>query len=106
MALVGFGVGCVFAVNPVQIVAGVPGDETGSAMSFYQLVRTAGYSIASALSATVLILYIHPGHPFPANAGYSTAALVSIAVLVAGLAVSAFFARTARRQPTDRLISR
>jgi MFS family permease len=106
MTLVGFGVGCVFAVNPVQIVAGVPGEETGSAMSFYQLVRTVGYSIASALSATVLILYIRPGHTVPASAGYSTAALVSIAVLIVGLAVSTAFARTARRQPEDRHISR
>jgi predicted MFS family arabinose efflux permease len=96
MALLGFGVGGVFAINPLQIVAGVPGGETGSAMSFYQLVRTVGYSIASALSATVLILYMHPGHTYPANAGYSTAALVSIAVLLAGLAVSTAFARTAR----------
>jgi MFS family permease len=97
MALLGFGVGCAFAVNPLQIVTGVPGHETGSAMSFYQLVRTVGYSIASALSATALVLYIPAGHTRPANAGYSTAALISIAVLLAGLAVSTAFALTTRR---------
>jgi MFS family permease len=99
MAMLGFGVGCVFAINPVQITTGVPADETGSAMSFYQLVRTGGYSIASALSATALILSVPAGHTRPTSAGYSTAALISIAVLLVGLAVSTAFALTKRRQP-------
>jgi MFS family permease len=99
MTLLGFGVGCVFAINPLQIIAGVPAHETGSAMSFYQLVRTAGYSIASALSATALVLYIPAGRAFPSNAGYSTAALISVAVLLAGLGLSTAFAVTTRRPP-------
>ena len=92
MAVAGFGVGCAFAMNPVQIVTGVPAGETGSAMSFYQLVRTSGYSLASALSATVLVAYTRPGQPWPASAGYSVAALVSIVILAAAFAVSAGFA--------------
>ena len=40
-----------------------------SAISFYQLVRTAAYAIASALSATVLVLSTPAGHRFPADAG-------------------------------------
>jgi predicted MFS family arabinose efflux permease len=99
MALLGFGVGCVFAINPLQIVAGVPAHETGSAMSFYQLVRTVGYTIASALSATALVLYIPAGHALPTNAGYSTAALISVAVLLAGLVLSTAFAVATHRQP-------
>jgi predicted MFS family arabinose efflux permease len=99
MALLGFGVGCVFAVNPLQIVVGVPAHETGSAMSFYQLVRTVGYSIASALSATALVLYIPAGHAFPSNAGYSAAALISIGVLLAGFLLSTAFAAATRRPP-------
>jgi predicted MFS family arabinose efflux permease len=92
MALDGFGVGCVYAVNPLQITGGVPAAETGSAMSFYQLVRTAAYSLASTLSATVLVLSIPPHRVFPADAGYSTAAVVSTAVLVAALIAGALFA--------------
>jgi hypothetical protein len=91
MALNGFGVGSVYAVNPLQITGGVPAAETGSAISFYQLVRTVAYAIASALSATLLVLSTPAGQPFPTDAGYSAAALVSIAVLVAALAVSALF---------------
>jgi MFS family permease len=91
MALAGFGVGCVYAVNPLQITGGVPADQTGSAISFYQLVRTVGYSIASALSATVLVLYIPAGRLIPGDAGYSAAAVVSIVVLGAALVASSLF---------------
>ena len=95
MTVDGFGVGCVYAVNPLQITGGVPAAETGSAMSFYQLARTVAYAIASALSATLLVLSVPRGHTLPAAAGYSTAALASIAILVAALAVSLLFARPA-----------
>jgi MFS family permease len=91
MAACGLGVGSAYAVNPLQITGGVPAAETGSAISFYQLVRTVAYAIASALSATVLVVSTPAGQPFPADSGYSAAALVSIAVLVATLVVSALF---------------
>jgi MFS family permease len=97
MTLTGFGVGCVFAVNPIQIVSGVPAGETGSAMSFYQLTRTTGYSLASALSASILVAYIPHGQAIPANAGYTAAALIGIAVLAAAFATSVAFASA--RQP-------
>jgi hypothetical protein len=92
MAVDGFGVGCVFAVNPLQITGGVPADQTGSAISFYQLVRTVGYSIASALSATVLAVHVPAGGRVPADAGYSAAAAIATGVLVATLMVSGAFA--------------
>lgn len=95
MTLDGFGVGCVYAVNPVQIAAGVPAEETGSAMSFYQLARTVAYSVASTLSATLLVLAIPRGGGLPADAGYSAAALVSTVVLAVALAVSLLFAISA-----------
>ena len=63
MAVSGLGVGSAYAVNPLQITAGVPAAETGSAISFYQLVRTVAYAIASALSATVLVLSTPAGAP-------------------------------------------
>jgi MFS family permease len=98
MALTGVGVGAVFAVNPIQIVDGVPADETGSAISFYQVVKTVGYSVASALSATVLVAYLHQGRHFPANAGYSAASLVDLGVLACTLVVGVVLGlRPARR---------
>lgn len=101
MGLAGFGVGCVFASNPLQIVRGVPAQETGSAMSFYQVLRSVGFSAGSALSATVLAIYIPARHVLPTAAGYSAAALVSIAVLLAALALSAALAWSEGRD-TDR----
>jgi predicted MFS family arabinose efflux permease len=94
----GFGVGCVYAVNPQQITAGVPPSETGSAMSFYQLNRTVAYSLASALSATLLVLSTPRGHALPTGTGYTTAALTSTAILVAALAVAVAFAIPHRRR--------
>jgi predicted MFS family arabinose efflux permease len=90
-ALDGFGVGCVYAVNPLQITGSIPAAETGSAISFYQVARTVAYSLGSALSATVLALSVPRGDAFPAASGYSAAALVSIVVLVAALAASTAF---------------
>jgi len=92
MALNGLGVGSAYAVNPLQITGGVPAAETGSAISFYQLVRTVAYAIGSALSATVLVLATPAGHRFPADSGYRSAALVSTAVLAAALIASSLFA--------------
>ena len=100
MAVDGFGVGCVFAVNPLQITGGVPADQTGSAISFYQLVRTVAYAIASALSATVLAVYVPAGGRVPADAGYTAAAAIATGVLVATLMVSGAFAvRRGRAEP-------
>jgi hypothetical protein len=84
-------VGCVYAVNPLQITSGVPAGETGSAISFNQLTRTVAYSLASALSATVLVLATPAGGQEPANAGYGAAALVCIAVLTAALGSAVLF---------------
>jgi hypothetical protein len=61
-------------------------------MSFYQLARTVAYAIASALSATLLVLSIPRGHHLPTGTGYSTAALTSTVILAAALAASLFFA--------------
>ena len=73
MTLNGLGVGSVYAVNPLQITGGVPAAETGSAISFYQLVRTVAYAIGSALSVTVLVESTPATSRLPADAGYSAA---------------------------------
>ncbi|WP_307804830.1 MFS transporter [Streptomyces sp. VRA16 Mangrove soil] len=79
MALAGLGVGVTFAVTPGLIVAGVPAAETGSAMSFNQVVKYIGYSTGSALSAVVLQAATAPGASLPGNDGYRTAGLVGCA---------------------------
>ncbi|OIJ94729.1 MFS transporter [Streptomyces sp. MUSC 14] len=82
MAIAGLGVGCTFAVLPGLIVGAVPAQETGSAVSFNQVLRYVGYSTGSALSAAVLQAHTTPGHALPAGDGYRTAALIGCAVWV------------------------
>ena len=71
-------------------------------MSFYQLNRTVAYAAGSALSATLLVTSIPPGHRLPAASGYTTAALACTAILAVALAVSLLFALAGRRQPGRR----
>ena len=60
----------------------------GSAISFHQLLQTVGYSLASALAATVLVAHTHPGQHLPTDGGYGSALLVALAILVATLLTS------------------
>ena len=72
MALNGLGVGSVYAVNPLQITSGVPAAETGSAMSFYQLVRTVPTPCQRA--ERYVLVESRRRAAAPRNDGYSAAA--------------------------------
>ncbi|MFN2537128.1 MAG: MFS transporter [Mycobacteriales bacterium] len=89
MALAGLGIGCTFAALPALIVGNVPAHETGSAMSFNQVLRYIGYSTGSALSATVLQAHTPTGQLLPEAGGYTTVALLGVVVLVVAGIVSA-----------------
>jgi MFS family permease len=89
MAVAGLGMGCTFAALPGLIVASVPAHETGSAMSFNQVLRYIGYSMGSALSATVLEAHTPAGQVLPTGDGYTTVALLGVAVLLVAGVVSA-----------------
>ncbi|WP_369382850.1 MFS transporter [Streptomyces sp. cg36] len=80
MGVMGLGVGCAFAVIPNLVVRAVPANETGSAISFNQVLRCVGYTIGSALSATVLQASTPAGKLLPTSGGYTMASLVGIAL--------------------------
>jgi MFS family permease len=80
MGVAGLGVGGIFAALPGLILPAVPPSETGSAMGFNQVLRMAGFSLGSALSATVLELHTPPGASLPSEAGYTVAALLGVAI--------------------------
>jgi predicted MFS family arabinose efflux permease len=90
MGVLGFGVGSFSAAMPGVILAVTPQSETSSAMSFNYVVRSAGYSLGSAIGG--LILATDAGHLFPDDHAYTTAALVGIAAMavtaLAGLALA------------------
>lgn len=87
MGVVGLGVGLTVSVMPALILGTVPADETGSATGFNQVLRTAGFSAGSALSATVLEAATPDGAQFPDASGYQTGAYLAVALCVAILLV-------------------
>jgi predicted MFS family arabinose efflux permease len=81
MGVLGFGVGSFSAAMPAAILAVTPASETSSAMSFNGLVRSAGFSLGSALGGLVLAANTGAGRVFPANGGYTLAAWVGVAAM-------------------------
>ncbi|MEV0278767.1 MFS transporter [Streptomyces sp. NPDC050610] len=102
MALAGLGVGVSFAVTPGLIVEGVPAHETGSAMSFNQVVKYIGYSAGSALSAVILQAAGTPGQELPPESGYRTAGLTGCAIWAATAVVAYVLIRMGARGASAR----
>jgi len=103
MGVAGLGVGCTFAVMPGLIVNAVPARETGSAISFNQVLRTIGYSTGSVLSAVVLEAHTPAGHLVPDDSGYQAAAWMGCAVWVAAAVVTIVLPR--RRTPAQSMVT-
>jgi MFS family permease len=83
MAVLGLGYGLTYAAIPGIIVRAVPESETGSATGFYQVVRYIGFSLGSALAASVLASNTPAGSQLPRLAGYTTVIWIGIAICVA-----------------------
>ncbi|MDX6700274.1 MAG: hypothetical protein QOF26_500 [Baekduia sp.] len=88
MAIVGAGMGYTFAAIPGLIVRAVPEQETGSAMGFYQVVRYIGFSIGSALAASILAAHTPHGRHLPTESGFATALWVGAALCIAAALVA------------------
>jgi MFS family permease len=87
--LAGIAIGFTFAAMPGFIVRAVPPGETGSATGFYQLLRSVGLSLGSALSAAILAAYTHHGHIYPTAEGFQITLLTASAICV-GTAVLSY----------------
>ncbi len=86
VAVCGLGVGFTTGAMPGFIIRAVPQSETGSATGFYQVVRSIGLTLGSALSAAVLMAHTQPGHTLPDAAGFEAALLLAAALcLTTGL---------------------
>jgi predicted MFS family arabinose efflux permease len=86
VAILGFGVGAVSAAMPAMILAVTPADETASAMSVNQVVRSVGFSVGSALGGYILSARTL-GDGFPQQSGYVVASLVGGLLALAAAAV-------------------
>lgn len=99
MSIVGVGMGTTFAAIPGMVVRSVPDHETGSAMGFYQVVRYVGFSLGSALAASILAAHTSAGQSLPGVAGYTTAIWIAVGIcLVAGALAWLLPERGARRR--------
>lgn len=95
MGLVGLGVGAFSAATPTAILAATPPEETSSAMSFNQVVRSVGFSIGSALGGLVLSAHTGSGATYPTETGYTTAAWIGAAAMAVTIVISLALPRTA-----------
>src|SRR3984957_15890487 len=84
----GLGVGFTTGAMPGFIVRAVAHRETGSAMGFYQVVRSIGLTVGSALSAAVLMAHTRPGQALPAVDGFEVALIIASALCLATAVVS------------------
>ncbi len=62
-------------------------------MSFTYVVRSVGYSLGSAIGVLILAAGTGPGHLFPDDSVYTTAALVGISAMVVTTLTSLALAR-------------
>jgi predicted MFS family arabinose efflux permease len=88
MAIVGVGLGSTYAAIPGLIVGAVPDRETGSVMGFYQVVRYVGFSLGSALTASILASHTPAGKHLPSEDGYTLALWIAVAICIAAAALA------------------
>lgn len=101
--ILGVGLGTTFAAIPSLIAQSVPARETGSAIGFFQVLRFIGYSLGSALTATVLAA--HTGDNDQTAVGGYTVTLW-IATGICGLAAAFAWFLSARSVETTAKLSR
>ncbi len=97
MGVCGLGNGYVFAAMPGLIMRFVPLRETGSAMSFNQILRYLGLSTGSALVVTVLEV-ASPGETIT-DVGFTAAFLVGSGIFAATAVIAFWLGRSISRTP-------
>jgi MFS family permease len=99
MGVIGIGFGYTFAAIPGLITRAVPGRETGSAMGLYQVIRYIGFSLGSALAASILAGNTDHGGSQVTERGYVIARGGHSGLCALGCRVLASLARRATTSP-------
>jgi MFS family permease len=99
-AICGLGVGFTTGAMPGFIVRAVAPGETGSATGFFQVVRSIGLTVGSALSAAVLMAHTRPGQALPGAGGFQVALIIAAALCLA-TAVASFVLPGRAPSPPD-----
>jgi MFS family permease len=97
----GIGIGFTFAAMPGFIVQAVPASETGSAMGLYQVLRSIGLSLGSALAAAVLLAYTTHGHIYPTYQGFRVTLLIASALCMTTAVLSFLLPGKVSGQPSE-----
>jgi predicted MFS family arabinose efflux permease len=98
VAICGLGVGFTTGTMPGFIVRAVAQSETGSAMGFYQVVRSIGLTVGSALSAAVLLAHTPHGQELPDVGGFVTTLIIAAGLCLVTAVVS--FVLPGRKAPS------
>ena len=81
----------------------MPAEETGSALGVNQVLRQIGFSIGSALGATILTAHTVAPDTLPTSAGYTESALVGVVLCLTAAVVSFVLpSRQSSRSTVDR----
>jgi MFS family permease len=88
VAICGLGVGFTTGAMPGFIVRAVAQNETGSAMGFYQVVRSIGLTVGSALSAAVLLAHTPHGQALPDVSGFMMTLIIAAGLCLVTAVVS------------------
>ena len=86
--IAGIGIGFTFAAMPGFIIVAVPASETGSAMGLYQVLRSIGLSLGSALAAAVLISFTKSGETYPTYEGFRVTLIIATALCLSTAVLS------------------
>ncbi len=90
IGIAGVGLGFTFGAMPGYIVRSVPDGETGNALGIFQLVRSIGLSIGSAVAGTLLAHYTFHNQSFPSLKGFTTVLYVGSGMLAIA-AITSYF---------------
>jgi MFS family permease len=88
MGIAGLGAGLTFAAMPGYIVRATPAADTGAALGFYQLLRSVGLSIGSAIAGAILAHFTRRGASLPSQSGFLTTLDVAAGLLLAAAMMS------------------
>jgi predicted MFS family arabinose efflux permease len=105
MAVLGVGFGCTFAALPGMVTRAVPRSETGSAMGLYQVIRYVGFSVGSALAASIIAAGTGPGGQVH-EGGYVTALWVGTVICALSALATALLSRGQATAAPDPVMDR